>query len=470
MLRRLVRSYYRLRYFPRLLVQMLSEILAELKAVRTTSNEGTALDNMHQELSSFCDDSVRYMMRSTAEAADQATRLVALQSAVVRTEESISSTGAQCRDAVQQVLTALDRLQSEIGAMHAQTKRDGTLLFEQASTQIAGLAEKIQILSDEVHRSDMADRVQSEIAGLRIGTSEMRDGIAAQGDAIHRQDGKIAEIYEALKSQTAEIGRVGRIASQQARMFPSVLWDPDTGERVRKTLDFLKPVGVRDVGKIRMGRDLDGGYVMLDDFFGIGGAVSAGIANDASWDLDVAARGIDVFQFDPSVPGPPEDNERFHFERLRIVPRDLAGGISLDTVVQEKFSDSTAPLLLKMDIEGNEWDVLSGLGEETLLRFRQIVCEFHDLDRLGEPEFRSRAYDVFAKLARFHAVIHVHGNNCSNFANVGNVMVPQSLEISFALRSAYHLVDELMIFPTRFDRPNQPGRADLFLGHFHFDA
>jgi hypothetical protein len=123
-----------------------------------------------------------------------------------------------------------------------------------------------------------------------------------------------------------------------------------------------------------------------------------------------------------------------------------------------------------MDIEGAEWEIYIGLADDELRRFKQIVCEFHELDRLADQGFADRARRAFEKLAGTHFVCHVHGNNCANFANVGNVPVPQSLEVTFASRAHYTPEPTAEIFPTSLDRPNQPERADLYLGHFRFDA
>ena len=162
-----------------------------------------------------------------------------------------------------------------------------------------------------------------------------------------------------------------------------------------------------------------------------------------------------------------------------MAPQDGDGAVSLDTIVQTRVAVvvggetqvevGNAALVLKIDIEGDEWPVFLTTSERTMAHFKQIVCEFHNLERLCEQEFGDRAYAVFAKLARTHFVHHVHGNNCANFANVGNVIVPESLEVSFGLRSAYNTQACLETFPTPLDCPNEPGRADLFLSYFQFD-
>ena len=271
-----------------------------------------------------------------------------------------------------------------------------------------------------------------------------------------------------LNRQAERIETLNTAVLHQKLILPSWKWTPEAAERVRSMLALLSPVAVPDVTKVRLGRDHDGGYVMLDDLAGIATALSLGIADDISWDLDIAARGVRVLQFDPTVSAPPEAHPRLHFEPLLVASHDCVGEISLSTIVLTRAGPPDAPLLLKMDIEGSEWEVFEATDGLILSRFKQIVCEFHTLDRLGEEEFGNRAEAVFKKLAATYFVYHVHGNNCANFASVANIAVPQSLEVSFALRSAYHTTRNTDVFPTSLDHPNQPGRADLYLGEFRF--
>jgi hypothetical protein len=289
-------------------------------------------------------------------------------------------------------------------------------------------------------------------------------------EGIHADlERRIEALSNEIQRQTETTGHLQRAVSQQTRAYPSWIWNPGEAARVRSILSLIQPQSVQGATKRRVGRDFDGGYVMLDSFDGIAAALSLGIFDDVSWDTQIADRGIDVLQFDPTVAAPPAPHERFRFEPLRIAPWDGAGCISIDTVLRTRLPPGECDLLLKIDIEGAEWDAFVAITSDALKRFRQIVCEFHTLERLGEKEFGDRAAHVFAKLAETHFPCHVHGNNCGSFANVANVIVPETLEVTFASRAHFASdgpSDEL--FPTSLDQPNAEGRADLFLGHFRF--
>lgn len=402
MLKRLVRAYFRLRYFPRTLVGMLQNIsvaISDLHAQRQTSylRSASSLENVHAETAAFFDEATRQMMGVNVKLNALAAQTEAVRLAVRQVQDEAASPAG----------TTLP---------HAPGGPD---------PQFGPSLDHVRTLL-----SEFAAETRREIAALK-------------------------DIERARPRE-------------QVRLFPSAPWSAEAAGKVLATLAWLSPTAVQGVGKVRVGRDQDGGYVMLDDFAGVTTALSLGIGDDASWDADVAARGIRVLQSDPSAERAPTADERLVFEPLRIAGQDQDGALSIAGVLARHAVGPDEPLLLKIDIEGAEWDVLRAADEAVLGRFRQVVCEFHDLDRLGEPEFGARAAEVFAKLARTHLVSHVHGNNRAGFANVANVMVPQSLEVSFALRQAYRPSLAPLQFPTPLDRPNEPGRADLYLGSFRF--
>ena len=120
MLRRLVRSYYRLRYFPRVLTERLTGISnavaglhryeAELIS-RLMSAHEERLARVHEEIVAFCDDAIRAMMAISASIAEVDTRLAALQTGLQRLDNGAVDT--QGRIAVLQ--QSLERLHDQAG-------------------------------------------------------------------------------------------------------------------------------------------------------------------------------------------------------------------------------------------------------------------------------------------------------------------------------------------------------------------
>jgi hypothetical protein len=240
-------------------------------------------------------------------------------------------------------------------------------------------------------------------------------------------------------------------------------------KEIKNTLGLLRPYAVEGFSKARFGSPHDGGYILVDDFRDVDTGFSFGIEQNGSWDVDVAERGLTVYQFDHTVDAPITDNARLIFARKRISPEASAESESLSSLVKRHDRHSTRPnILLKIDIENNEWAVFDATSPEILNRFSQIVGEFHYLQGFSDAGWRQLFNRVLTKLSDAYAVVHVHANNVAGFSNVANVIFPNVLEITFVNRSIYRLLETDEIFPGALDAPNDPSRPDMHLGSFRF--
>ena len=219
---------------------------------------------------------------------------------------------------------------------------------------------------------------------------------------------------------------------------------------------------------MRVGRPNDGGYVMVDRFEGIEAAYSLGNNDDVSWDLEIAARGVPIFQYDHTIDRLPENHPLFHWEAKRIdaFANPFNGVESLETVLARNGHLGNRHLLLKCDIEGSEWPVLQHTPSEVLAQFRQIVIEVHDMGHLAQEHDANNVQWGFAKLTESHRVVHVHANNYSPFSVVGGVPFPTTLELTLVRLDEGTLSFSNETFPTPLDMPCNPDLADLYLGSF----
>ncbi|HKM62106.1 MAG TPA: tetratricopeptide repeat protein [Acidisphaera sp.] len=243
-----------------------------------------------------------------------------------------------------------------------------------------------------------------------------------------------------------------------------------TQDAVLRLLSLFSPREVVGYGKIRVGNEAgDGGYVMVADFADVVAALSAGVGTDVSWDLEISGHGIEVHQFDHTVSGPPVANERFHFHRRRIAARTSEDSDTVKRMI-ERISTAHGKILLKMDIEGGEWEVLDAAAVEDFARVAQAVVEFHGLSNVTNEAWRSRAMRTLGKLRSVFEVVHVHANNWSPVRLIANVPVPDMIEVTLVNRSMYEFRDSTQVFPTSLDRPNDKRRPDIFLGPMRFGS
>src|SRR6218665_2031855 len=176
---------------------------------------------------------------------------------------------------------------------------------------------------------------------------------------------------------------------------------------------------------VRIGGHGDGGYLLPDDFSGISVCFSPGVGPTSAFEEDLAGRGIKSFLADYSVDKPASENAMFHFEKKFIGSYHDDKQMTLESWVNRNHADSS-DLILQMDIEGNEYEVISHASQELLTRFRIIAIEFHELDELFCSFGLRIIQSAFAKLLKNFSVVHLHPNNCGCLARFKEYALPKT--------------------------------------------
>lgn len=201
-------------------------------------------------------------------------------------------------------------------------------------------------------------------------------------------------------------------------------------EEYAAIIDALRPV-VTEHDLIRVGGDGDGGYLIPDDLDGVEICFSPGVDRVATFEQQMIDRGMTVFQIDASIDDTPLKHERNHFERKFLGIQTRGDFITLDDWVNQKAPAPTGDLILQMDIEGAEWLTLAQVSEETLLRFRVIVLELHDLTLAVQPTSTDCMTPVLERLGTYFDVVHVHANNYGRVMPTKKVDMPDALEVTY---------------------------------------
>ena len=105
---------------------------------------------------------------------------------------------------------------------------------------------------------------------------------------------------------------------------------------------------------------------------------------------------------------------------------------------------------------------------KTLGRFSQITCEMHAFEYISDVGWREGFYRSLRKLNLSYGVVHVHANNFAGFGIIAGVPVANVLEVTWANRSLYDLVDTDEVFPGPLDQPCNSRLPDHYLGSFRY--
>ena len=208
----------------------------------------------------------------------------------------------------------------------------------------------------------------------------------------------------------------------------------------------------------RFGNRFDGGYVMVHDFNGNDALVSLGVGNDVTLEAELSKVIAKVHLYDHTVSSLPQSvrNAVFHKEEIGYV-KERAVTLE-ETILRLK---PAGDLLLKMDIEGSEWEVLE--GTISLGTFKQIVIEFHGLHRLINVDYFVKTVSALRKIHSTHAPVHLHANNYSSLAIIGNVAVPDIIEVTYVSRSRYKTTLFEPLPGAEFDSPNSSLTPEIAL-------
>jgi hypothetical protein len=224
-------------------------------------------------------------------------------------------------------------------------------------------------------------------------------------------------------------------------------------------MDSLITYRALGYNKIHLGRNFDGGYVIIDNLdYDI--YISCGLGGDISFDEDFMRRyEIDGIGIDGTIEAPEKMPERFTY-----VPKLVASYNDDKHTNLLEYCEKYNNIFLKMDIEGCEWKYIIEHGCIILPKCKQIVIELHGLfddSRGANVNEKLLALEI---LSRTHNIVHAHGNNhelCGIYQGIvdkegrihTNVRIPIVLELTYLRKDVCNF--ELN------DEPFPDGRVDF---------
>lgn len=205
---------------------------------------------------------------------------------------------------------------------------------------------------------------------------------------------------------------------------------------------FLCPKEVKGKTRILLGEKKDGSYVILDDFENIKIAYSIGIFNLIQFDKALADRGIDVYMYDHTIDKLPYENNKFHWKKIGLGSSSIKKDNiqTLEEMLRENGHLHEKNMILKIDIEYNEWNSLNEISEKILCKFKYILVEFH----FFKNELKLY-YDVLKKLHKTHQPFYIHCG--TRLTILGNNRICDNIEVSYIIRTGNTFTTDKTTYP-----------------------
>jgi hypothetical protein len=195
----------------------------------------------------------------------------------------------------------------------------------------------------------------------------------------------------------------------------TTVWFQSERQAVRHALwAEVQPVTIPGCDLRRFGEDHDGGYLLCANWLdAVTAGYSYGINGYDGWGCAVAAAiGRPVHQYDCfNTTVPPCDSPTvFHAECVGPRTETLEGRPFRSLTEHLAINGHTGRrVVVKVDIEGAEWDILLAASDGVLQQIDQLILEFHGVT---EPKY----VDGVKRLKEHFHVANLHMNNfsCAN--------------------------------------------------------
>ena len=203
--------------------------------------------------------------------------------------------------------------------------------------------------------------------------------------------------------------------------------------RIKLLNEIIKPERIKPK-LIRVGSKYDGGYA-LAKYHKNNILISGGIGDNSDFEVDICNKISFGYLFDHTIRTLNLSINNYAFYRKKIViTKSDQYGVNLNDFIAKINS---ASLILKLDIEGHEWNVLSQFSTNNLLKFEQILVEFHNLLDIYDTKKFNLYIKVLTKIKNHHKVINVNVNNYGASSMLFGEKISDVFEISFLRNDLY---------------------------------
>lgn len=192
-------------------------------------------------------------------------------------------------------------------------------------------------------------------------------------------------------------------------------------------LKMLRPYNIFQ-NKKRLGPNEDGGYVCSEYVLENCSALfTYGVGNETRYEQEFyKTYNKPTYLFDHTVGW----QKQIEWNGLTLIPEGLGSGENCKDLFEHLHRfNIEKPILLKIDIEGGEWEYFRNVDLHKLDELVMgIMVEIHWLDTIQHQKYLA---EIFNRLSPFFVLNHTHGNSWGYNFEYNGVTLPAVLELSF---------------------------------------
>lgn len=234
-------------------------------------------------------------------------------------------------------------------------------------------------------------------------------------------------------------------------------------------LKIIQPT-IFGLKKMAFGRNGDGTYILPEDLIKNEKKyvlLSFGISNDISFEKQFHEKFplIKIYAFDPTIERLPEDTDFINFFKIGLAGRRnrRLNLYSLNDIFDKLELDREMIYIMKIDIEGWEWDFLSNF-QSYGLNIPLITIELHFLPLCSKSEtiflpfMFYKKLKIFRKLLEQFYLFHIHANNYQ-YIEFKEKVFPTYLEVSLIHKGMFrqNINNEILLL----NKPTDPYKKDI---------
>lgn len=225
---------------------------------------------------------------------------------------------------------------------------------------------------------------------------------------------------------------------------------------IQEFYKLLSPIEIKNYKLKRFGNlDGDGGYILPNNFDQIDYLFSLGVGKEFSFEKNMKDLGINCFLADWSIDDIGFEKLGLDFKKKFI--KAYNSEISSTFEMWKKSclnSAKNGEYIIQIDIEGDEYQVLLSISDETFFKTKYLIIEYHFLTRIFDVKLGNLIMSALKRVSENFYPIHLNVNNTSSILKYKNFNIPHCLEVSYINKKYVKEYDFLKDSNSHLNRSN----------------